>query len=574
MRGARRALLLATIPLLLAPPAEAQIIPEQRTVVVLAHGLSYGEALDDPTLRAVARAGGIGLLTMSERPDAVVRQIRDSVRIPQATVIEVPSAEAGAAVRDKVENMGVSTDLLVVVVGTAPSRAMLARGENITTVVVSRRPPGDLFDIDGPMRALTSETTRRDGLVSNADIVPTILDFLGKPMPEGITGNPILTSDSPPPTLLLRRYLEYRRVVTPVGVIVLGLALMALVAGVVVILGPWRPPATVVSSIAVVGLFAVSLQVAMLAGSWLSDFSWPIVLGTLAGVGGVVTAAAVWARRRSRYAAVATVAGVGMVLILVDWLLGWRSLLTPLLGGSALEGTRFYGLGNSYAGLLLAGAVLVAALLRPWAGVALLLGAAVFAGAPWAGADLGGGITLFGAAGIWWALGVRRRVGLAEVVGAGAAVVGGAAILILLHRLVGEPSHVSRAVDQAGGLGGILGVFLDRLSLNLETTARTPAVWLALAAVPVAIWVAWRRPGPFRPALEDHPAWREACLVLGLSAALGYALNDTYGLTAVAFVYLALALVYPVLVRKNVRSKRTKVANEQASGLDSRSRFG
>jgi hypothetical protein len=318
----------------------------------------------------------------------------------------------------------------------------------------------------------------------------------------------------------------------------------------------------------VVGLFAVSLQVGMLAGSWLPDFSWPVVLGTVAGVGALVTALALWAGRRSPYAAVVVVGGAGVALVVVDWLLGWRSLLTPLLGGSALEGVRFYGLGNSYAGLLLAGIVLVAALLRPWAGVAVLVAAALFAGVPWAGADLGGGITLFGAASIWWALRVRSRVGLAEFAGVVAAVLGGAVLLVLLHRLAPEPSHVARAVDEAGGLGGIAGAFLERLALNLEATARTPMVWLALAAVPAAIWVAWRRPRPFRPALETHSGWREAVLALGLSAVLGYVLNDTYGLTAVALVYLSLALVYPALDRKNVRSKRKKVVNKQAPGLD------
>jgi hypothetical protein len=118
-------------------------------------------------------------------------------------------------------------------------------------------------------------------------------------------------------------------------------------------------------------------------------------------------------------------------------------------------------------------------------------------------------------------------------------------------------------------VGGIPGIFLDRLALNLEATARTPAVWLALAAVPAAIWVAWARPMPFRSALDGHPVWGDAVLVLGLSAVLGYVINDTYGLTGVALIYLLLALVYPAVApRKNVRSKRKNVAIKQAPGLD------
>ena len=143
----------------------------------------------------------------------------------------------------------------------------------------------------------------------------------------------------------------------------------------------------------------------------------------------------------SAHTAAATVAGAGAALVVVDAALGWRSLLTPLLGGSALEGSRFYGLGNSYAGLLLSGLVLLCALLPPWLGVGVLLVGALFAGAPWTGADLGGGLTLFAAAGIWWALAVRRRLGLVEGVAVVGAVVVGGVVLVLLHRTVAEPSQ-------------------------------------------------------------------------------------------------------------------------------------
>jgi hypothetical protein len=541
--------------------------------VVLARGVSYDDVLADSTLRALAGAGGVGLMTETVRPRAVEADI-DAVLADEApSVIHATPDDVGDAARAELDPLGLGTDVLVLVVGTAPSRKMEARGEIATPVVFARGPAGDLLEASGRLGGLTSETTGRMGLVSNVDLVPTILEFLGQPVPEDSAGNPIRVKEEAP-TELHETYLEYRKVVVPVGLIVLGLALAALAVGLVLILAPWRPPATLGRGVAVVGLFAVSLQVGMLAGSWLPDFSWPVVIGTVAGVGALVTVLALSAGRRSPYAAVVVIGGAGVALVVVDWLLGWRSLLTPLLGGSALEGVRFYGLGNSYAGLLLAGVVLLAAVLRPWAGVALLVAAGLFAGVPWAGADLGGGITLLGAAGIWWALRVRGRVGIAELAGVAAAVLGGAVLLVLLHRLVPEPSHVTRAVDEAGGVEGIAGAFLDRLALNLGTTARTPAVWLALAAVPAAIWVAWRRPEPFRPALDGQPGWREAVLTLGLSALLGYVLNDTYGLTAVALVYLSLALVYPALDRKNVRSKRKKVVNKQATRLDSRTRFG
>jgi hypothetical protein len=406
--------------------------------------------------------------------------------------------------------------------------------------------PEQLLGAGGPAPGLTSATTRQAGLVSNVDVPATVVRYVGHADP-GAGGSPIEVEGFVP-TDLSRTYLQYRSVVTPVGVAVLAVAVVALGAALAIVLGAWTPRRRVGAAVAVAALFAVSLQVAMLPGSWLPDYSWPVVVGTLVGVAGVVTAAAVWADRRSPHAAVATIAVAGAALVLVDWLLGWRSLLTPLLGGSALEGTRFYGLGNSYAGVLVAGLVLGAAMLPPTAGVAVLVAGAVFAGSPWTGSDLGGGTTLFVAAALWWSLAVRRRLGPREMVAVLGAAVVGAAVLVLLHRVAPDPSHVSRVAEGSGG--EILGTFLERLRLNLEITARTPVVWPALAGLVVATVAAWRRWPAFEPGFGGPPLWRPAAMTLGAAAIAGYVLNDTYGLAAVAFVYLSLALIYPSMVEK------------------------
>jgi hypothetical protein len=346
--------------------------------------------------------------------------------------------------------------------------------------------------------------------------------------------------------------------VRPVGLTVLAMALVAVAAALHHLQGPWSSPVPA-RIVGTAGLGAIALQVALLPGSWLPSYEPSVVWPVLGLVGTTLTLGAWVAGRRSPYLAVAVVAGAGLVLVAVDAALGWPSLLTPLLGGSALEGVRFYGLGNPYAGMVLAGAVLVAALLRPWAGVTLLLAAALFAGLPWLGADLGGGIALFAVAALWWALRAREASAPAAMLAAVAAAVIGTVLLVLLHRLVPEADHVTRAVDQANGLTGISGAFWDRVVLNLETTARTPAVWLALIGVPVWLAVAWIRAGPFRPSLEASPPWRHALVALAVGGILGYVLNDTYGMAGVAVIYLSLGAVYPVLAGATSGSRTAPV---------------
>jgi hypothetical protein len=485
-------------------------------------------------------------MTETESPPEFHAELVGAIDDRRSFLFPTSPGRVGRSIRGAIgENQG-ARDLLVLVVAPEPSDAMRDRGEIVTPVVMARGRPDALLRGGSEPGGLTSATTRRAGLVANLDVAPTVLSFTGQPVPSGSPGSPIRPSGEPP-TDLLRRYLEYREVAVPVGLIALGIALALLGAGLVVLLGPWSVPAGAVAALAAVGLFAVALQVAMLPGSWLPTYSWPVVAAVVGGTALVLTLVAVAVGRESPVAPAAVVAGGGLTLAVVDAALGWPSLLTPFLGGSALEGGRFYGLGNSYAGMVLAGAVLAAAVLRPWAGVALITAAALFAGLPWLGADLGGGITLFAVAALWWGLRVRPRFGALEVAVVVAAAVAGALLLVLLHRLAPAPSHVSRAIQEAGGLGGILVTFWDRLTLNVRATLRTPAVWPALIGVPVALAVAWARPGPFRRPLDQAPAWRLGLIALAVGGILGYVLNDTYGMAGVAFIYLALGLVYPAL---------------------------
>ena len=69
----------------------------------------------------------------------------------------------------------------------------------------------------------------------------------------------------------------------------------------------------------------------------------------------------------------------------------------------------------------------------------------------------------------------------------------------------------------------------------------------ALVAIPVAGWTAWRAPRPFAQVFRTRPAWRDACVTLAVGAMLGYVFNDTPGTASVAFIYLAIALLFPPL---------------------------
>lgn len=441
-------------------------------------------------------------------------------------------------------------EVLVLMVATPPSNAMRAHGDTVTPVVLARGSPEELLGAGGPPAGLTSETTRRDGIVSNVDVAPTLLDFLDVAVPNEMVGAPITVSGEPP-TELHRRYLEWREVVTPVGQIVLGLAIASLLAGLMLIFGPRRPPAPAVGAIAVVGLGSVALLVTFVPASLLPTFTWPLVLAALAAGGVTLVAIALRLGGRSVTRPVAIVALAGLAVVVGDVAAGWRSGLTPLLGGSALDGERFFGLGNPYAGILLSGAVLGAALLRPRTGVLLIVAAALFAGLPFLGADVGGCITLAVAAALWFGIDRWGRLGWGTWTLAGVAAALAVGVLIVTHSLLPPgDTHVSRALSDRGGVLSGIELFWERLVLNVRATSDVPSAWLAVLGLPVWLAVALRPPRRLRPWLDSEPAWRRAVVVLALSGMVGYVVNDTFGTASIAFLFLSAAFVYPALALK------------------------
>jgi hypothetical protein len=443
-------------------------------------------------------------------------------------------------------------EVMLLVAAPVRSRGMVDRGDEATPLAVSLGRPDVLARECLPLSrcamGLTSDTTRREGIVSNVDVAPTILEFLGVPIPEEMTGSPIRI-EGEPPTDLHQRYLQYQRIHTPVGLLALALVLLTLFLSVGVLLASRKAPPPVIAALGILSLTSVALPVEMLPASLLPKLTYAFVLPTLA-AGAVLMAVAASRWGRSDPArTVAIVAGLGMGVVIFDGLLGWPAMLTPLLGDSALEGVRFYGMGNAYAGVYMAGAILLAALIPPPAGMALLAATGLLAGLPNFGAELGTSFTLFAAAGLWYLFRVRRAARFRDVAIAAAIAIAGLATILLIHRYSDLPTHVTRVVEEAerSGPAELFSVFGRRLALNVRNTSTTPAAWLIVALLPVWLFVAWKRLGPFGPALRSDPAWRDAAIVLALSAVIGFLVNDSIGVAGLAFTFLSAALIYPAL---------------------------
>jgi hypothetical protein len=305
---------------------------------------------------------------------------------------------------------------------------------------------------DGGFRGiLTSESTRIPGLVSIADIAPTVLgreDGLGWRSSEDPVGEL---------HALDRKIDEHNDARIPAT-----LLLVAVVIALALLVPRAALPALVLGLAANLGL-----GLAGVTGAWPSM----LLIGLSAAAGGLVLARSL----RSRLALAGLCAAVIAAYLVAFAVDGPGVALSPF-GPS--QNARFYGLSNLLETMLLAPALAGAAAaglrLGPVGFAAVALLALVTVAGNRFGADGGGAIVFVAGFAVLAALLSRRA--LVPVLLGGAAATG---VLLALDFATGGESHVTRAVE--GGPRELTGDLADRVSLSFERATDRWFVGLLIA---------------------------------------------------------------------------------------------
>jgi hypothetical protein len=513
--------------------ARAQVSEETGEVFVfLVPGVSFEEMLGIPEVAALATNGGAALMTLQNGlPTEGETGIAPGEQNVHFRWLD-PTREGGLeGVASMIVEMVTSVDdgsVLVFVASTRPSPEMIVAKDELHPLVLARGTSSDLFAERGEEGSLTSHSTRRAGVVTDLDVIPTIADFLDVDPPADSTGSPIEIIEGPPPFELHQRYLAQRGMYVPIGTAG-GIYLTIVGLGAIVILALGSRIPQVIRRIFGWGCLSVAaLATALLAAGHLPELTYATVIPFVALVTVFGTLAFAPLERRD---VLLVPAGIGIAVLAyfaLEAILEWTAALTPFVGGSELDGGRFYGLPNVFIGLLIGSCLWVAHRLRTGAGVALLVAVALFAGLPYVGANLGGGVSLFAAAGLWLAVRERERLGLWKGLGVfvGVTLVGGALIL-LAHAISPLETHVTRFEEEVSGVSGVFERFGDRLQVGFDLIAHNPFALIPVIGLPVAIAAVLRPPAALRPSLQRSPAWRDAILVTLLAGVVAYLVNDS-----------------------------------------------
>jgi hypothetical protein len=529
--------------------AHAEEVPGNRpgVLVVGVPGVSFEELMSIPEVVALSRAGGAGLLANSGDVGVISSSVLTDDDVQLAGSLELDPRRTGGLegvgreIRTLIEG-STNDELLVIVYTSRPSHEMLGSNDELHGIAAAVGPPGVLLPGTGEQGSLTSASTRRDGIVAGGDIWQTVDTFLGAranrlgagKLPPG---EPIEIIPGPPPFELHERYLAQRRMYVPIGTAgSIYLAIAGLGAIVVLALGS-RIPRGVRRIFGWGSLSVAALATALLAAGHLPNLTYATVVPFVA----LVTVFGTLAFAPLEHRDVLLIpAGIGIAVLAyfaVEAVLAWTAALTPFVGGSELDGGRFYGLPNVFIGLLIGACLWIAQRLRALAGFALLVAVALFAGLPYLGANLGGGVSLMAAAGLWLAIRERARLGVWRGIGV---VVGvtllGTAVILAAHAISPFETHVTRFEEQSGGLAGVFERIGDRLQVGFDLIARNPFALIPVVGLPIAIAAVLRPPAALRPSLQRSPAWRDAILVTLLAGVVAYLANDS-GPAAAGFAF-------------------------------------
>ncbi len=333
---------------------------------------------------------------------------------------------------------------------------------------------------------LYSPSTHRAGLVTNTDFAPAIAaefgvtraNFPSRPFGQAWTAV-AAPNAADTVTRLEAEAVRQAHSLAILPYVALGLAL-AVALGTVLALRGSLPPVWPLGIAAVLAALLLAATPTGVAANLL------FLTATWFGV-----------KQRGAHTALLSLFGIIVAVLCLDMLTGSSLMHRSLLGYSAIEGARYYGIGNEAMGLLIGSLLVLAS--RLWTGSKAKQGAilgglgliCLLLGAPNAGAKAGGvpvsllafGTLLLMLRGRKWSARMMLGLGLGA-----AALLAGAAGLDLLLSHGHAPSHLGEAARRIGssGWGEAQSIILRKVAVEARLawhSAWAAPLWIGLACV-------------------------------------------------------------------------------------------
>ena len=423
---------------------------------------------------------------------------------------------------------------------------------------------------------LSSDATRRIGLVTNLDLSATLYELLGIERPAEVIGSPlsIRSTDLDRQAYLIESNntaLSVDSLRGPVisTVIWISVALLVIGAFVLVWANTHWSSATVKMVREVMQIISLG-SLAIPAASWFMFLidRWPQtpaqVLAQLfaAGLALWVTAILVWRVFRGT-SGIIFLGAITSLIIVIDQIIGAPLSFSGFLSYSPILAFRFYGLGNEGAALLF-GASVVAFVLwldrieKPCRFTTWVFALGAFlimlvCAAPWWGANVGVAIWATVGFAVLFMLLNNLRITWKSVALMLLAVVLIVGVFIVIDRFgsAGQ-THLARAVESAeqGGLAPLVEIVVRKIQTNLRVL--TVSLWGIVFVAVIGFLAFWRsRPTPeLAHTLTENPFFASGMTALLVAGIVAFFSEDSgIVLPAIMVLYLGCALLWLMLDR-------------------------
>lgn len=453
----------------------------------------------------------------------------------------------------------------IILTSPQPSRDAARQSNYLTFVIVGGAgvKPG----------ILTTPTTHRAGIAANIDIAPTILDWLGVPVPFAMLGRPLQAqpaADALVPLVKLNRQIvaTYDQRPPVIKSYVFAQIVLFLSAILVILLGgtqkrfklgKLRQPLQV----GMLALTAVPLALLFLPlAGLLSPVSNALLIIAIT----VILTVVAWTLHRNPADPFILVYLLTAAALGVDTLAGAHLMQRSILGYDAIGGARYYGIGNEYMGVLV-GAALIGLMLvldripalQKKQGTEVLLvllftGISILIGSPRIGINVGGLLTALSAFITAW-MGLRnirpRPVTFLAIAAAVVALLAGLAFWDYFKNPAGA-SHLGRLINtvQGGGVSELVEVFTRKFEMNWKLIHYTPWADVLLTFILILGVLFYRPVGLLKTVAQKNPYLAIGLWASFIGSIAAFAFNDSGVVAAATLMLYPTAILVTLLLEE------------------------
>lgn len=349
---------------------------------------------------------------------------------------------------------------------------------------------------------LSSGSTQRLGIITNADLSATILNYFDIALPCSFVGRPLEALHGPPESIVainqaIIRQIERQPMMRGMATF---LVVLVIVLSLYVLQRRWK-----ISRLAAwIALVPIALMLAVL---WLPAVSDTSLAGTVAILAGLVIGILVlaWAVTRSATKSFAWLCAAVAVTVIVDVFRGDHLLSRSIMSYTPVDGARYYGIGNEHMGSAISAGIIacgfIASLLGKQKALRTVLLSIVSAilviaiGLPSLGANAGGAMSAMAAVACGLLLWREKPVTKKHILIIVGSVFGALGLMLLvdLMRPGGSQSHVGRAAHAiaSGGAEQMLIIIGRKISMNwklLQYSAWSKLLIASVASVGLMLW--------------------------------------------------------------------------------------